>query len=74
MIGSQSREDFSLKPYFFGGDGTEDTHLKVYCIGINEIFGFIYLASLAVHCVSLPGSKTVWIFSRSFSGVKGFTI
>lgn len=51
MIGSQTVEDFRRNPYFFGGDGTEDTHLKVYCIGINEIFGFIYLASLAVHRV-----------------------
>ncbi len=52
MIGSQTVEDFRRNPYFFGGDGTEDTHLKVYCIGINEIFGLICFASLAVHCLS----------------------
>ncbi len=57
MIGSQTVEDLRCYPYFFGGDGTEDTHLKVYCTGINEIFGLICFASLAVHC-SLP--KTIF--------------
>ncbi len=50
------RVNYEGIPDFFSSDGTEDTHLKVYCIDINEIFGFIYLASLALHCVSLPGS------------------
>jgi len=28
MIGSQTVEDFRRNPYFFVGDGTEETHLK----------------------------------------------
>ncbi len=64
MIGLQTVEDFRRNPYFFGCDGTEDTHLKVYCIGNNEIFGLIFFASLAVHCL-LP--KRIFWWTATFS-------